>query len=175
MIGKILLAVDGSQHAHRATGIAAELAGKLNAELIISHVLMHGRPADELVRMAEVEHLVEEAHTLVSPGMPYIRGAHQELLSGDSSDPRTARIITALGEQLIARAKTSCAAHGVKTIKSSIRAGDYADEILKDASDFNVDMIIIGSRGLGVIRSTVLGSVSQKVLHHSECTVTVVR
>ena len=61
MIDRILLAVDGSQNAERATDLAAELATKLTAELFIVHVLMHGRPTEELVHMAEVEQLVKEA------------------------------------------------------------------------------------------------------------------
>ena len=36
-------------------------------------------------------------------------------------------------------------------------------------------MIVIGSRGLGKIRSAVLGSVSQKVIHNATQTVVVVK
>lgn len=60
MIDRFLLADDGSENAQRAVDLAAELAGNLNAELLVVHVLMHGRPAEELVRMAEVEHLIKE-------------------------------------------------------------------------------------------------------------------
>ncbi|KAL4228743.1 hypothetical protein ACF0H5_011786 [Mactra antiquata] len=44
------------------------------------------------------------------------------------------------------------------------RAGEG---IIKAATDENVDMIIVGSRGLGTIRRTILGSVSDYVLHHA--------
>ncbi len=36
-------------------------------------------------------------------------------------------------------------------------------------------MIIIGSRGLGKFKEMVLGSVSNKVLHHSKASVLIVR
>lgn len=175
MINRILLAVDGSKNAQRAVGVAAELARKLPADLFIVHVLMHGRPTAELVRMAEIEHLVKEAHGVISPGVPYGAGSHLTFMQGDASDPRSSRIIAVFGEQLVARAKANCAEKGVKNIETSVRAGDYADEILDAAEDFSVDMIVIGSRGLGRLKSTVLGSVSQKVLHHADCTVVTVK
>ncbi|MGO4910137.1 universal stress protein [Pseudorhodobacter sp. W20_MBD10_FR17] len=175
MIDKILLAVDGSENAKRAIDIAAELASKLNADLFIVHVLMHGRPPEEFVHMAEVEHLVKEAHSIVSPGQVYAPGSYPELLGGDPTDARTARIISVLGEQITASAKARCAKQGVKNIKTSVRTGDYAEEIVIAARESKVDMIVIGSRGLGVLKSTVLGSVSQKVLHHAHCSVLTVR
>lgn len=175
MINRILLAVDGSENAQRAVDIAAELASKLTANLFIVHVLMHGRPAAELVRMAEIEHLVKETHGVISPGLPYGPSSHLNFLQRDASDPRSPRIIAVLGEQLVARTKATCAEKGAKNIETSVRMGDYADEILDASEDFSVDMIVIGSRGLGGLKSTVLGSVSQKVLHHADCTVVTVK
>lgn len=175
MIKRILLAVDGSQNAQRAVETAAELAGKLDAELLIVHVMMHGRPTAELVRMAEVEHLVKEAHDVVSPGMQYIPGSPREFLGRDTADPRSPRIIAVLGEQILVRAEAYCAEKGVKNIKTSARTGDYAEEILDAAKDLKADMIVVGSRGLGGLKSTVLGSISQKVLHHADCSVVIVK
>lgn len=175
MINKILLAVDGSKNAQRAVDTGAELAGKLNADLFIVHVLMHGRPAAELMRMAEVEHLVKEAHSVVSPGTKYVPRSYPELLGGDTADARTARIIAVLGDQIVSRAKSHCAEKGAKNIKTSVRSGDYAEEILKSAAQFKVDMIVIGSRGLGALKGTVLGSVSQKLLHYATCSVLAVK
>lgn len=175
MINKILLAVDGSLNAQRAVDMAAELASNLHADLFIVHVLMHGRPAAELVHMAEVEHLVKEAQSVVSPGTAYVPRSYPELLGGDATDARTARIIAVLGDQIVNRAKALCAEKGAKTVETSVRSGDYAEEILKSAAQFKVDMIVIGSRGLGALEGTVLGSVSQKVLHYAACSVLAVR
>jgi nucleotide-binding universal stress UspA family protein len=53
--------------------------------------------------------------------------------------------------------------------------GDPASEILNFARKQNVDLIVIGSRGWGGVRSMLLGSVSDRVLHGAHCPVLVVR
>lgn len=47
--------------------------------------------------------------------------------------------------------------------------GVPAEEILKTARSENVDLIVIGSRGLTEVRAFLLGSVSDKVSHHAKC------
>jgi len=175
MISRILLAVEGSQHALRATEMAAELAEKLNAELGIVHVLMHGRPPAELVHMAEVEHLVEQAQAVVSPEARYVPGSQFQMLKDMTAAGKSARVVSALGDQIVKQAKARCIELGVRKVATSVRVGDYADEILDAAQDQSADMIIVGSRGLGTLKSAVLGSVSQKVLHHANCAVLTVR
>ncbi|CAI2730354.1 unnamed protein product [Schistosoma spindalis] len=46
--------------------------------------------------------------------------------------------------------------------------------ILKSIEDHNANVIIMGSRGLGVLRRTFLGSVSDYVLHHAHIPVVIV-
>lgn len=46
--------------------------------------------------------------------------------------------------------------------------------ICKIAQENNASMIVIGQRGLGTIRRTFLGSVSDYVLHHAQIPVLVV-
>lgn len=175
MIGNILLALDGSANSLRALDIAAELAGKLGAELSFVHVLMHGRPPKELMRMAEVEHLVEHAHTVISPRVAFVTGQHFGLLGDDGDSARTARAISIIGDRIVEIAKARCSELGAKVGHASVRNGEAADEILAAAEEYAADMIVLGSRGLGLLTGKVLGSVSQKVLHHAQATVTVVR
>ncbi|XP_061179312.1 universal stress protein in QAH/OAS sulfhydrylase 3'region-like [Saccostrea echinata] len=49
----------------------------------------------------------------------------------------------------------------------STHAEKPGEGILKTAKDLNADMIVLGTRGMGTIRRTILGSVSDYVLHHS--------
>ncbi|NCN08249.1 MAG: universal stress protein [Leptospira sp.] len=56
-----------------------------------------------------------------------------------------------------------------------IKEGYAADEILKVSEDGKFDLIVIGSRGMGVVGRFLVGSVSDRVVHHAHCSVTVVR
>jgi nucleotide-binding universal stress UspA family protein len=49
-------------------------------------------------------------------------------------------------------------------------SGDPVEEIIQFAKNNDIDMIVIGSRGLGKIKGLLLGSVSSKVCHLAECT-----
>lgn len=54
-------------------------------------------------------------------------------------------------------------------------SGDPATALMEIAERTGCDMIIIGARGLGALRSALLGSVSQGVLHASKIPVMIVR
>ncbi len=51
---------------------------------------------------------------------------------------------------------------------------DIAAAILSAAADVNADTIVLGTRGRGGVKSMLLGSVSQAVLHHADRPVLVV-
>lgn len=55
-----------------------------------------------------------------------------------------------------------------------VAMGDPAERILDRAAQLRVTTIIMGSRGLGVIASVMLGSVTYKVMHLARVPVTVV-
>jgi len=63
----------------------------------------------------------------------------------------------------------------VKDVQSTVVQGDPATGIIKFARAEDIDMIVIGSRGLTGIKEFVLGSVSHRVTHLADCTVTVVK
>jgi len=56
-----------------------------------------------------------------------------------------------------------------------VRTGSPAEEITDAAKALGADLIVMGSRGLGGVRSALLGSVSDRVLHLAHCPVLVVR
>jgi nucleotide-binding universal stress UspA family protein len=55
------------------------------------------------------------------------------------------------------------------------RTGDPATAILELARDENVDLIVMGTRGVSAVERWLIGSVSSKVLHHAHCSVLVAR
>src|SRR5215218_2103285 len=58
---------------------------------------------------------------------------------------------------------------------SHLRMGAVAEEIVAFADELEVDLIIVGSRGLRGIRRVLAGSVSESVFRHAHCPVMVVR
>jgi nucleotide-binding universal stress UspA family protein len=53
--------------------------------------------------------------------------------------------------------------------------GNAADKILETAERLNVDLIVVGSRGLRGLARFLLGSVSEKVARHSNKPVLIVK
>lgn len=59
-------------------------------------------------------------------------------------------------------------------VKTRIELGSPGEVICKVAKEENVTCILLGNRGLGAFRRTILGSVSDHVVHHSRCPVIIV-
>ncbi|MDA3927480.1 MAG: universal stress protein [Prolixibacteraceae bacterium] len=57
---------------------------------------------------------------------------------------------------------------GDTTIQSVIKEGDIAESILITAKDFNADIIVTGTHSRRWLESIIMGSVTEKVLHHSQ-------
>jgi nucleotide-binding universal stress UspA family protein len=54
----------------------------------------------------------------------------------------------------------------------NVTTGDAAEELVKASRD--ADMIVVGSRGLGMWAELLIGSVSSKVVHHAACPIVVI-
>ena len=52
--------------------------------------------------------------------------------------------------------------------EAEVLEGDPAKQIVEFARLRDVDLIVVGSRGLGTLTGTLLGSVSRDVLHHAD-------
>jgi nucleotide-binding universal stress UspA family protein len=61
------------------------------------------------------------------------------------------------------------------TLQHELIEGTPAEAILAVAETRGNDLIIMGSRGLGQLTGALLGSQSQKVVHHAHCPVLIVR
>jgi len=171
MPGKIVVATDGSRSAGVAVDRAAELSDKLGRDLCIVHVQLHGRPPREMRHLAGIEHLIAVAKApdaFMRPGLSALGRSAEE-------EAENARVIVAIGDDILATARQRAEDRGARGVTTRICAGDYADEILDVAETEHADMIVVGSRGLGRLSEALLGSVSQKILHHAACSVIVVR
>ena len=64
---------------------------------------------------------------------------------------------------------------GVTVKETHLLEGSAAEEIVELAEEIGAGLIVMGSRGHGRLRRTLLGSVSDAVVRHAHCPVTVVR
>jgi len=138
-ITSVMVAVDGSDHSMKAAELAIHLAKLWNTQLYFIHVLEEGKIPNWFKEFAKVE----------------------QVGTADYFDIVESRLFT----PLIARAKES----EVKVFSGIRATGDPADEILGNAERKKVDLIVMGSRGLGKFSGVILGSVSTKVLSSAEC------
>eukprot|EP00899_Mesostigma_viride_P018203 jgi/Mesvir1/26384/Mv16848-RA.1 len=53
--------------------------------------------------------------------------------------------------------------------------GDARESLVDAVERHNADMLVMGSRGLGAIKRTLIGSVSDFCIHHVDCPVVVVK
>lgn len=80
-------------------------------------------------------------------------------------------------EQIEARFKSlkeDAATHHV-TARFEIRVGHPAQHIVDFAKELDVDLVIVGHSGKGVMKRLALGSVSRSVMEHAHCSVLVTR
>lgn len=144
---KILLAVDGSASSEEAI-----------AEIV-------GRPWPE---QTEVR-VISVFETPVMVGMePWAAGP----MYFDELQKAASSVASAVVENTLTKLKASD-----KKLKfnGEIIQGSPGQEIVEKAEQWGADLIVMGSRGLGVWNRLLLGSVSNAVVHHAKCSVEIVR
>ncbi len=146
MMKRILAAVDGSDPALKGVDLAAGLAAKDDAELVLLAVVRE----------------------IPAPGLDaYIRAEHIR-------EPATVLPLAA-ADEILSRARTRAARKGAKRVVVEADLGDPATRIIEAARDRKADAIVVGSRGHGRLAGLLTGSVAQKVVSLAPCTVIVAR
>ena len=142
---RLLVAVDDSDAAGAAASFAFRLAGTAGTEVTLLHACPDLRSAEHAPPMAD----------------PTAFRAAAEHRLAETAEWR--RRLLNLEEY---------AAPGAR-VRSWVVRGRAAAAVLEAATELDIDVILIGSRGLGSIAGRLLGSVSSHVVDHARCSVMV--
>ncbi len=150
MIEKVLLPVDGSETAKKAVDFACKLLENSGCRVTLLAVVEEPAYAafwsDGMI-----------APEVVLPPPEELRGELERRAGEMLVD--TSKILEEAGLEMEAK----------------VRFGNPAPEILKEAEEGGYDLVIMGSHGRGILGGFLLGSVSNRVVHHAKCPVLIVR
>ena len=141
----ILFATDGSPSAAEAQKNAFELALRLAAPLLV----------------------VSVAHPAL-PAVGYSAYGYSNVVA-EVRDAERKRV-----EELVAAIAEAAEAEGVYCTTVTLD-GQIVDEICRKASEYEAQLIVVGSHGWGTARRFLSGSVSTGLVHSAPCPVLVVR
>ena len=146
--GRIVVGVDGSEPSYSALHFAASEAARWGAELDVVHA--HSEPDQRAL------------HT--GGWLPTEAAAHR-----DDLEKASQRLLEDMTGPFRAGSGIGPTPASVELISVE---GDAARTLLATAK--GADLLVVGSRGLGGFAGLLLGSVSQRCLHHATCPVAVV-
>lgn len=78
-------------------------------------------------------------------------------------------------EQALSKAKELFQSSGITPKSMIVSSGAIADEIVKTAEEEKMDIIVIGSRGMGATGRFSLGGTAMKIISHAPCSVLVAK
>ncbi len=150
MYKAIVVGTDFSETAKQAVHHAAQLAKAFDAKL---HIVTAFKPA----MTASIAASSLEA--MAAGGAEFLQEA----------DSAIANEVEATLKDLQEKLK----ADGVRS-QTHGAAGEPADALIEVAEQTKADLIVVGNRGMGGVKRFVLGSVPNKISHHSPCSVLIV-
>lgn len=177
MLKTIVAATDGSDHAAKALGLAADLAAKYGAKLVLLHVLMSNARSETLQALADRKRLSAAQVALLDNYEADFQTAMMSAggATGYVPAPPPPELLKAIGAQILEDAEKAARGAGVTDVGTATYGGDAADAILDCADKQKADTIVLGSRGLSDFKGFFLGSVSHKVSNHATCTCVTVK
>lgn len=154
MIKKILVTIDGSEHADKALDFALDLAEKCAAEIVILNVFQE--PIIVYPSEPFTYPVTYPAPYPVDAGLTEeVKKAHRKMLSEALRKARTVKPDLKMSTKL--------------------KEGRPSDKIVETAREGNFDIIVMGHRGLGKVKEFFLGSVSDRVADEAHCPVLIVK
>ncbi len=141
---KVLIALDYDPTAQKVAEVGFSMAKAMNAEVTLLHVISDP---------------VYYSSTEYSPIMGFNGYMDMNPVKLDSTDA-----LKKASQYFLDKTK-----HHLddETIETLVEEGDFAESILKAAKELHVDIIVLGSHSRRWLDEILMGSVSEKVLHHS--------
>jgi len=173
MFKRIVVGLDGSDHAQKALEIATELARIHRSSLVLVRALKDAPLTDAERELAESEYGARGLEDKLPVTAVVDTGTDPRLgFSVAQKRPSQAslRARTEIAQSQLEDARRDLLQQGVESVEISIGTGDPADVILHVAKASEADLIVIGSRGLSDLQGLVFGSTSHKVAHRAGCT-----
>lgn len=147
MIKKILVATDASEASNRAVAEAAYMASVHEAELLILHVIRDMQLPSQLKKIPELEAFANTRED----------------------------ILRKIAEDILQEAEENARAAGAKKVQTAIGSGDPATSITGFTKRRKIDLVVVGTRGLGKVKGLFMGSVSRKIVNNAEANCLIVR
>ncbi len=161
MMQRILIATDGSENARRAEALGSRIASCFGAQVLLAHVQAEELSESDVRGMAQMwqqvgpqpfgvlhmDDLVQ--HVGSTPGRQHV----------DTRD----KALQEIGKHILEKASETAREAGVEEVETRLLHGDPATTLIELADLEGVDLVVMGSRGMGRVEGVLLGSVSQKV------------
>ena len=151
---RILVPLDHSEHSQRALDVAIQIAKKFGGKITLIHVYS----------IVVTPVIIHEASSVTS-GFPIVNPEYASKLS-DSAREAAKRVLE--------KGKRRAKAENVE-VNSLLKEGHTVQEIVRASKEDNFGLIVMGARGVSRIREMLLGSVTDGVMHHTNCPVLVIR
>ena len=176
MIKTIVVPTDGSAHAKKAVDLAADIAEKYGARIVLLHVLLRHTSESDIESLCKENAMPDAlAKKFEDLRQAYLDRAAASYEAGPMFVPISDDVLNDVGNLILDNARQRAESTGVKDVTAHVVYGAPADKIIAAAEKENADMIVMGSRGLGNIAGLLVGSVSHKVSNLSKCTCVTVK
>ena len=141
---KVLIALDYDPTSQKVAETGFSLAKTMGAEIILMHVMSD--PVDYTP--------MEYSPRLGFIGLKDTGKLQSESIKGLQNE----------SQQFLDKIKQHLDDNSIQTL---VKDGDCAESILKTAKDLHIDIIVMGSHSKRWLENIVMGSVTEKVLHHT--------
>ncbi len=173
MIATVLVPTDGSKHAGKAVALAADIAAKYEARLVLLYVMTHEIP-EGLQHAAAVEHVGEAADAPPPGNLAAYPAEVMARVPLKGAAGMSQEVLDYASRPILSKAENCAKTAGAARVETRAEAGDAVEEILNTAKQVEADLIVMGKRGLGPLEKLLVGSVSSKVGQLASCSTLVV-